>query len=152
LAHEAAHLILHHHLPLPGDTVEDEADRFASELLMPSTDIRSFLRRPTLARLAGLKPYWKVAVQALIMRSYQLGQITYNQRSYLFSQISAAGFRLQEPFPIPKEEPTLITELIQNHLVDLGYDESALSKLLYLELAEFRSQYKSSSARLRVLR
>jgi Zn-dependent peptidase ImmA (M78 family)/DNA-binding XRE family transcriptional regulator len=152
LAHETAHLILHSHLPLPGEGIEDEADRFASELLMPATDIRNFLTRPTLTKLATLKPYWGVAIQALLMRAGQLGQITERQRRYLWMQVSGAGYRTQEPLPIPVEEPTLISELIQTHLEELGYDDTALSKLLHLELAEFRSQYKPGSPKLRVLR
>lgn len=152
LAHETAHLILHSHLPLPGENIEDEADRFAAEFLMPAADIRNFLSRPTLTKLALLKPHWGVAIQALLMRAGQLGQITERQRRYLWMQVSAAGYRTQEPLPIGVETPSLISELIQTHLEDLGYDDTNLSKLLHLELAEFRSQYKSGSPKLRVLR
>ncbi len=39
---------------------------------MQAKDIRNFLNRPTLAKLATLKPFWKVSIQALLMRASQL--------------------------------------------------------------------------------
>ena len=55
LAHEIGHLVMHR---LPSALMEDEANTFASALLMPTVDIRpAFLgRRVDLATLASLKP------------------------------------------------------------------------------------------------
>jgi Zn-dependent peptidase ImmA (M78 family) len=152
LAHETAHLMLHHHLPLPSEEIEDEANEFAAEFLMPASDIRNFLSRVTLKKLATLKPHWGVSIQALLMRASQLGQLSERQRRYLWMQVSASGYKTEEPLPIPLEEPALMTELIQTHAVDLAYDDAALSKLLNLELAEFRSQYRAGTPKLRLLR
>jgi Zn-dependent peptidase ImmA (M78 family) len=152
LAHEAAHLILHHHLPLPSESIEDEANAFASEFLMPSSDIRNFLSHVNLTKLAALKPHWGVSMQSLLERAWQLGQITDRQRRYFWMQINARGYRIEEPFPIAREEPTLIGELIQRHIEDLRYEDANLAKLLHLELAEFRSQYRGGAAKLRLLK
>jgi Zn-dependent peptidase ImmA (M78 family)/transcriptional regulator with XRE-family HTH domain len=152
LAHEAAHLILHHHLLLPGESIEEQANAFASEFLAPASDIRNFLNRITLTKLAALKPYWGISMQALLERAWKLGQITDRQRRYLWTQVSARGYKTEEPLPIPLEEPTLINELVETHTQDLGYDDAALSKLLHLELGEFRSQYRGVTAKLRLLR
>jgi Zn-dependent peptidase ImmA (M78 family) len=152
LAHETAHLTLHHHLAWPGENIENEANAFASELLMPAKDIRNFLNRPTLAKLATLKPYWKVSIQALLMRASQLSLINDRQKRYLWAQISGAGYRTTEPLPLQPEEPSLIHELVDCHLNDLGYDEASMGRLLHLELKEFRSQYRDTSAPLRLVK
>ena len=146
LAHETAHILMHHHLPMPDQNVEDQANAFASELLMPRKEIRGFLNRPTLAKLANLKPYWKVSIQALLMRAAQLKVINERQKRYLWAQISGSGYRINEPFPLPPEEPALVRELIDCHIGDLGYDERALSDLLHLEPAEFRSHYRNTNS------
>jgi Zn-dependent peptidase ImmA (M78 family) len=91
LAHELGHLVMHR---FPTENMETEANEFASTLLMPSADMRSaFLgRRVTLELLAALKPEWKVAMQALLMRATSLKCVSPNQARYLWQQISARGF------------------------------------------------------------
>lgn len=152
LAHETAHLMLHSHLPLPSEAIEDEANAFASEFLMPSSDIRNFLSRVNLSKLAALKPHWRVSMQSLLERAWQLEQITDRQRRYFWMQISARGYRTQEPFPIAREEPGLIDELVLTHVDDLKYDDADLGKLLHLELPELRSAYRTGSPKLRLLK
>jgi Zn-dependent peptidase ImmA (M78 family) len=152
LAHETAHLMLHSHLPLPSETIEAEANAFASEFLMPSSDIRNFLNRINLSKLAALKPHWKVSMQSLLERAWQLEQVTDRQRRYFWMQINARGYRTEEPFPIEREEPKLINELILTHIDELKYDDASLSKLVHLTLPELRSVYRGGSPKLRLLK
>jgi len=152
LTHELAHLLFHHHLALPGNEIEDEANRFAAEFLLPAAEVRNYLDRPTLAKLANLKPYWKVSIQSLLMRASQLQKITERQERYLWAQIGKAGYRTCEPFPIPREPATLITELIQSHAEHLGYSERDLAALLHLHLPEFRGLYGSGGPTVGTLR
>ena len=66
-------MVMHQMIPHP--KMEDEADEFASEFLMPAADIASSLSRMDLRRAAQLKPYWKVSMGALIKRAHSLGKI-----------------------------------------------------------------------------
>jgi len=83
----------------PTANMEDEANQFASAFLLPAVDMRAAFagRRVTLDLLASLKPEWRVAMQALLMRAKSLGYVDNNQSRYLWQQISARGWRLREP-------------------------------------------------------
>ncbi len=96
LAHEIGHLVMHR---FPTDDMETEANAFASAFLMPAAEIKQSFRgrRITLELLASLKPEWKVAMQALLMRASGLGLVSPNQARYLWQQISARGWRTSEP-------------------------------------------------------
>src|SRR5260221_2966706 len=96
LAHELGHLVMHR---FPTAEMEEEANEFASALLMPATDIKEAFagRRISLELLAALKPEWKVAMQALLMRAKSLGYVDSNQNRYLWQRIIARGWRLREP-------------------------------------------------------
>jgi len=143
LCHEFGHILFHHHLPALSYDVdmEGQANRFASEFLMPTKDIKPFLTRPTLKHLASLKPHWKVAIQALLTKAYTLGFLSERQKRHLWMQMGALGYRVNEPFPVALEEPTLIREVIQFHLADLNYTDGQLAKVIRLNTGEFRKRY-----------
>lgn len=100
VAHELGHLVMHRSWRRGASEVEleEQANLFASEFLMPEQSIRHELVPPiTLAGLAKLKPRWGVSIQALIRRAYALEIITQRQYKYLFQKLSARGWRTQEP-------------------------------------------------------
>lgn len=140
LAHELGHLVMH---DLPTPDMENEADAFAAEFLMPERDIRHELQRIDLARLAILKRYWRVSMASLLFRAKTLGTISANQARYLWTQMSQAGYRLHEPVELdPQSEvPQLLYELVEVHMHDLGYDEKDLRQVLKLEPDEFQATY-----------
>jgi Zn-dependent peptidase ImmA (M78 family) len=142
LAHELGHLVMHR---FPTEDMESEANEFASALLMPAADIRpAFVgRRVTLELLAALKPEWKVAMQALLMRASSLNLISANQGRYLWQQISARGWRLKEPAELdfPAEMPKVLPSILRAHLYDLGYSLGELTKLVRINEPEFREMY-----------
>lgn len=148
LAHELGHIVLHQ--GGGGPHMEEEADRFASEFLMPAAEIRSSLNRLNVPKLAGLKQFWKVSMQALVMRAYHLKTITEAQMRYLFIQFSQAGYRLREPeeLDIPIEKPTVLRMLIDAHASELGFSPSEISQMLNLEEDEFRDLYDERALRL----
>jgi Zn-dependent peptidase ImmA (M78 family) len=72
LAHELGHLVMHHDQPT--QSMEQEANEFASAFLMPARDIRPhFARRVDLRLFAELKPVWRVSMASLLMRARSLG-------------------------------------------------------------------------------
>jgi Zn-dependent peptidase ImmA (M78 family) len=104
LAHEIGHVVMHHQ-PTDGD-IEEEANLFGNEFLTPAEEIGPDLLNMTLQKAAELKLYWKVSMQAIIVRAYQCRKITRNQFSYLFRQLSAKGYRKCGQHPSrPKNQP-----------------------------------------------
>lgn len=142
LAHELGHLIMHHGQPT--QNMEQEANEFASALLMPARDIRPFFaRRIDLRLLAELKPIWRVSMASLLMRARSLGCLAYNQERYLWQQFSIAKIRQNEPpeLNFPAEKPTTLPELIEAHVQQLGYSIIDLGALLHVQPAELARLY-----------
>ena len=145
-AHELGHIVMHTNAQ-PYDEMENEANMFASEFLTPAQLIKPQLVNLTLSRLAALKTYWKVSMQALVYRAGELMVISPRQRTYLFTQLSKAGYRLREPSDLdpPQEQPKILFDLVQMHLKHLGYTVSDLAEALALTEFEFRSLYLPDS-------
>lgn len=141
LAHELGHLVMH---DLPHPKIEDEADQFAAEFLMPAKEIGPLLGRLDLTRAAKLKPYWKVSMAAIIYRAHAIGRLTDNQYRYLFYQLSAAGYRTEEPksLDIPKERPTTNKDLLEYFRKDLGYSRQDLMSLFCTNSRDFDRLYE----------
>jgi Zn-dependent peptidase ImmA (M78 family) len=134
LAHELGHLVMHFHTNrFAPEDLEGEADQFASELLAPGADIRGHLQgRLNLESAARLKQAWGISIQTVIRRARDLGCITDSRYKSFMMQISARGWRKNEPIEVPTEAPTLLAELIGTHLGDLGYTREELARLMYL--------------------
>jgi Zn-dependent peptidase ImmA (M78 family)/transcriptional regulator with XRE-family HTH domain len=154
LAHELGHMVMHQsaYAALEGDG-EQEAHHFAAEFLMPERDIRPDLRSPTLAKLAALKPYWKVSMQALLMRASALGEISPRSARTLWMQLGKLGYRTREPaeVDIPRESPGILRELLQVHQQDLDYSIADLEQLLAFPEHRIRSTYFAHPSGLRVI-
>lgn len=151
LAHELGHIVMHNHVDGEGD-VEQEANQFASEFLMPRGDIIRELADLTLEKLANLKLKWRVSMAALIQRARALKTITENQARYLWMQMSSKGFRTREPVTIPAEKPTLMKELISTYLDELGYSKRDLAKLLLLSESELDAYFNFGKFKLKLLK
>jgi Zn-dependent peptidase ImmA (M78 family)/transcriptional regulator with XRE-family HTH domain len=132
LAHELAHLVLHTHQP-PYPGMEEEANAFAAEFLMPERDIApQLMHRITRQSLAALKPIWRVAMSALLRRAYQLKAIDHHRYTRLWQEMSKLGYRTREPAELdfPPEQPTVFNDLITLHLHRLGYTMKQLADVL----------------------
>lgn len=129
LAHELGHAILHHSSDF--EEVEEQANGFAAEFLLPRSHARSDLRNFSLEAAARLKPVWKVSMQALIMRAFQLRQISESTRRRLFMHLGARGQRMVEPWPLPIEEPRTFKGLVDFHRNELGYTDEDMRALLF---------------------
>lgn len=151
LCHELGHVIMHR---LPNANVEQQADAFASEFLMPKRDILSLLDNLSIEKLATIKKLYKVSMAAIVYRAKKLNKITENQARYLFVQLSALGYKTKEPdwLEPPREQPKLYYELVRVHLEDFHYSEAELSKILFLYETEFRECFKPEIRRLKIVR
>jgi Zn-dependent peptidase ImmA (M78 family)/DNA-binding XRE family transcriptional regulator len=127
LCHEIGHITMHR---VPTESMEREADQFAAEFLMPAKDIEPYLTFINLPKLASLKPYWRVSMNALLYRAADLGTIDERRKSYLWFQMGKSGYRIHEPVEIAKEEPTLLKEVLDVHRTSLGYSVEDLEAVL----------------------
>ena len=147
LCHEIGHLVLHH---LPTDDPEDEADRFASEFLMPAREIGPELSRMTLQKAAALKCYWKVSMASIIRRAYDLGKMNERVYRYFNAEMSRLGYRQCEPAMIPPEEPQMFREILNVHRTAHGRSVAQLSDLLGMREHQFREEYWQETLNLRI--
>lgn len=140
LAHELGHIVMH---TCPTPEMEKQADEFAAEFLMPKADIASELSGLSLQKAAQLKPYWKVSMGALIVRAKTLGKIDTGTASYLWRQMSIAGYRTKEPVSLDfaAETPSLSEALIRNLTHELGYSNTDLEHALHLHYSELAEMY-----------
>lgn len=137
LAHELCHIVAH---SIPSETMEDEADEFAAEFLMPANELSAqFDRYPKirLQDLANLKPYWKVSMAALLMRARTLGKINDIQSRTLWAQMASAGYKMKEPLPLPAEKAVNFEGMFQYFLKELGYSSRELANVVSLYPEEF---------------
>jgi Zn-dependent peptidase ImmA (M78 family) len=134
------------------DMPEQEADRFASEFLMPRSSVIGDIQHLTFNDLAKLKIHWKVSMQAIIMRAKNLETITPWQSRALFERISRLGYRTNEPIDLPIEEPTILRDLIDIHITEFGYSIDDLAKLMFIAPDELGDLYGlSGNPRLRLV-
>jgi len=138
LAHELGHVIMHE---VANDDIEGEADRFASEFLMPKREIASELPNMDLKRAAAMKPYWRVSMASLIRRAKDLGKITEPRYRELCIQISRLGYRKAEPIAIASEEPSLVPKMLDSYMIDSGMSMDQLAALLNWPVDEMVVRY-----------
>lgn len=155
LAHELGHLVMH---KTPSQTMEEEADLFASHLLIPSQDIRGyFIGRVTIVKLAALKPIWKVSMGSLLFAADRVGAITPMQKRYLWTEMSKLGYRTHEPpeLDFAPEIPVTLNEAFRLHVEDLDYGIEELSIALRASVNDLISMYplpKKKKAALKLIK
>ena len=143
LAHELGHAVMHMDTIIEPKLAEAQADLFAAEFLTPAHEIRHMLDGLTFPKLAGLKRKWKVSMQALIMRAFQLGSISARQRATMFKRLSAAGYRTREPETLdpPMEHPTVLSKFARSHIDEAGYNLAEFQELIAINQREFLEYY-----------
>ncbi|WP_108491687.1 XRE family transcriptional regulator [Promicromonospora sp. AC04] len=118
VAHELGHLVMHADAEPGGRTVEEQANRFAAELLMPADEISELLPtsmgRHAWTTFGQLKEQWGVSIQALLYRARHLGRL--GDVSYRNAMISLSGKGWR------RDEPGLVTVIEQPSLLPHALD------------------------------
>lgn len=99
LAHELGHLLLHSKSD-PDSTTdrEDEANKFASEFLIPTDVIHANLRlHPSLDDILTLKSKLKVSAMAALLAVFNADKLSDSQFRQYLGILSSRGFRTSEP-------------------------------------------------------
>lgn len=146
IAHEVAHLVMHR---IPSDEMEDEANRFAAEFLVPERDVSISLNSLSLQKLARLKMMWRVSMQALLVRANTLGKLSSRQYRYFWMQFGKRGWRKREPATtdVPHEKPTLLESILRTHVEALDYSLDELAAALMTNGDDLRDYYPFLSER-----
>jgi Zn-dependent peptidase ImmA (M78 family)/transcriptional regulator with XRE-family HTH domain len=137
LAHELGHAIMHQ---APGTADEDHADRFASDLLMPSAMIRAQLHAIDMGTLTRLKRRWGVSMAALVRRARDLGTINDYQYKQLNIEFSKSGYRTREPEPMECERPRLVTAIVDERR-RAGESLESLADMTYMSVEDFTAEF-----------
>ncbi|WP_437480662.1 ImmA/IrrE family metallo-endopeptidase [Sorangium sp. So ce1014] len=134
-AHELGHLVMHVDVTPGSPELERQANRFAAAFLLPR---ESFLPECpgwlNWDHFYELKQRWRVSVQALVRRAYDLGRISEATYRRAFVQLNARNERLREMFEPPPEVPTMIANALQEVQQDLPL--SKIAEKLFLSEAD----------------
>lgn len=118
VAHELGHLVMHGDAEPGGRVVENQAHRFAAELLMPAAEIRDHLPTTmgasTWRALGQLKEKWGASMQAVLHRARWLGQLSDVSYRNAMTAVSARGWRRSEPGRVGViEQPSLLPKAVE---------------------------------------
>lgn len=118
VAHELGHLVMHADAEPGGRIVEEQAHRFAAELLMPAEEIRDSLPMGMGGKawrgLVRLKEQWGVSVQALLYRARALGQLSDVSYRNAMITLTNRGWRRDEPGLVTTlEQPSLLARSVE---------------------------------------
>lgn len=118
-AHELGHLVLHLDAEPGNRVVENQAQDFAAEFLMPGDEIFAELpRRLDWERLHQVKRKWGVSLKALVYRARKLGVI--GESTHRTGMITLAQWGDPEPGGLgPREGPVLLRKAVEV-LADIG--------------------------------
>ncbi|MBD2846254.1 ImmA/IrrE family metallo-endopeptidase [Paenibacillus sp. IB182496] len=155
ICHELGHLVLHRNMPSNGADIEEQADRFASEFLMPAMEIAPLLRGVSIQKLASLKPYWKTSMSSMLKKSIDLGYVNERNARYFWMQMNKLGYRTTEPPELspPIEKPQLLDDIVSVYQNDFKYSVSDICKVLSLNYNEVKHLYfKSDNNHLRLIK
>jgi Zn-dependent peptidase ImmA (M78 family)/transcriptional regulator with XRE-family HTH domain len=133
IAHELAHIILHHgvteeKLQNDFEIIEDQAKYFAGALLLPHKSFSSEVYSLSLDGFLSLKPKWKVAVGAMIMRALQLELLSDTAAQRLWKYRATRGWHKKEPLDLPTETPIEEPRLLRRS-IELIVSAKVMSKL-----------------------
>ncbi len=137
-AHELGHLVLHLHGPPHGRQLEQEADEFAREFLLPSkgVDSRRIPLLPSLATVKVEKIWWGVSAMAYIrqLKEMKPPRLTEWQYRSLIIQATQAGYRKSEG-DIERETSGLLPQALKL-LAEDGLTVRSLAEELQIESRE----------------
>ena len=135
-AHELGHLVMHRHGSPQGKDAEDEADNFASALLMPRrTIIAAKMLFPTVDGIISLKGNWSVSAVALIVRMKNVGVLTEWQYRNLMVEANRKNLRFTEINGVERERSMLIEKLL-GYLKQDGFSLGDIAKTLAIPVEE----------------
>lgn len=137
LAHELGHIIMHQSCDIFVPEIrdkEDEANRFAAELLMPVDGIKHSLDGLMLKEAKMLKQYWLTSMHSILLRAKKLGKINEQRFISQRAQMSRNGWLKKEPVEVFIDEPVVIRKSYELITKGLNYDNGQMAQTMKLPL------------------
>jgi Zn-dependent peptidase ImmA (M78 family)/DNA-binding XRE family transcriptional regulator len=156
LVHEFGHLV--NHIPCnvePWRDVENEANQFAAEFLMPARDCIEDLASLSFNKLTVLKAYWGVSKAAIIRRAKTLGTISESTYKYLMIELGRRNERKVEAGFIELDEPLILKEIVTLLKSELEYTDETLASSTHLFIEDYLKYFgeqKRVVAKIRTMR
>lgn len=150
IAHELGHLVLHSVEVV--EDMEDQANEFAAEFLMPLEVIKPQIRSLKTPMLPDLKRQWGVSMAAIVERSYRAGFMTATNRTSIYKMFSARGWRTAEPFSdeLVPETPAL-ANIIRDALTERGLEAGEIAEIAGFASADDNRLFGPRSRSLRAV-
>lgn len=151
LAHELGHIVLHSNYIDPD--LEEQANEFAAEFLMPSHVIGPDLRNLKPARLLALKKVWGVSMQGIFEHAYRLHKVSSAERTSFYRTLNARGWKRIEPGSdeVAPETPQLARNIGQTLMNRGGLSRDEVARLTGRRGAANESTFLPPETRLRAL-
>lgn len=147
LAHELGHFMMR----VTGDLDEEKAaHRFAAAFLVPvEVAIMELGHRRShldLYELLGLKEKYSMSVAAWVHRAQDLGILPDSAARQLWQQLSARGWRKQEPLALPAETPSRMYRLVRRLVAEGIISEARAAELMGQRITLFPPQHEEARA------
>jgi Zn-dependent peptidase ImmA (M78 family) len=138
LAHELGHAVLHRYLPVQDEhRLEPEAYEFATALMLPREEFDLNIGPDlTLRKARDLKRSYWISIQAIMRAARDRGLIDSRRYTSLCKQVSARGWRREEPDPLPVESPSVWANALGVHRHRHGYDDDDLAAIARLSVED----------------
>lgn len=154
LAHEMGHAAIHRFLPVHDESMlEPEAYEFGVGFLLPPEDFNRAIKADlTLRRARDLKRAYWISIQAVVKAARDRRLISPHRYTSLYKQISARGWRRDEPDPIPVERPTIWPSALEVHRNRHDYSDEELAHIARVTSDDLRDLFpRDFLPRLRVV-
>lgn len=150
LAHELGHLALHSTNIC--EDMEEQANLFAAEFLMPIEMIRPQLRNLKVPVLSDIKREWGVSMAAVIEHAHREGLLSSAQRTALWKTLSSRGWRTREPISeeLVPETPRLLGAVTEA-LSSAGLSGSEIARIAGFHSAVHNNLLVPEGRRLRIM-
>ncbi|MFL9837570.1 XRE family transcriptional regulator [Flavobacterium sp. ST-75] len=140
IAHELGHLLMHNDFQFPISEYRDEkfkekeANEFASEFLMPSSDIKNSLRGLKWNDLGVLKSYWLTSIASIIRRAKDLECISNDRFKHFRIEMSRYGYNKKEPIDVYIDKPQCFKNGYHLFKNELSYSDDDFVQTMNLPL------------------
>jgi len=142
LAHELGHILIKNNENLDSEKV---ANMFAGCLLIPANSLLKELGEKrqsiSLHELGELKKKYRVSMQSIIMRAFQLKIISERKKEELFKCFSMNKWRQNEPIQIEIEHTDKFKRLVCEAVVEGYISESKGAEYLNITTSDFIKEY-----------
>ena len=142
-AHELGHLVMHKHGGATNssysNSIEHEANQFASAFLMPAHDVRARRgRKITTDSIIQIKSRWRVSAMAMAYRLHALKLISDWQYRSFCIELGRRGYRQGEPVGIDRET-SVVWQKVFSQLWSEKTTKQEVADELHIPLVELES-------------